>query len=99
VDLVSVQIDPSLLAASSQSSPDSALASAERSYALAHALEQLPASDRLLLRLRFAEELPVREIAKLMRLPTVFHVYRRLNAAFIALRRSLQEQGVLDAQP
>jgi RNA polymerase sigma factor (sigma-70 family) len=98
-DLVSDQIDPALLPASPQSAPDAALARSERSAALAAALQKLPASDRLLLRLRFAEELPALEIARVMRLPTVFHVYRRLNAAFRALRDSLREEGVLDAEP
>jgi RNA polymerase sigma factor (sigma-70 family) len=98
-DLVSDKIDPALLAAPPQSAPDAVFADSERSRALAVALERLPASDRLLLRLRFAEELPAREIARLMRLPTVFHVYRRLNTVFGALRESLRREGVLDAEP
>jgi RNA polymerase sigma factor (sigma-70 family) len=98
-DLVSDRIDPAMLPASPHSAPDAALAHAERSRALAAALERLLPSDRLLLRLRFAEELPTREIAQLMRLPTVFHVYRRLNAVFRVLRESLREEGVLNAEP
>jgi RNA polymerase sigma factor (sigma-70 family) len=98
-DLVSERIDPEMLPASPHSAPDAALAHSERSRALAAALERLPPDDRLLLRLRFAEELPAREIAQLMRLPTVFHVYRRLDAVFRALRESLRDEGVVDAQP
>jgi RNA polymerase sigma factor (sigma-70 family) len=98
-DLVSERIDPVFLAASPLSAPDAVLADSERRRVLAIALDRLPPSDRLLLRFRFAEELSVRDIARLMRLPTVFHVYRRLNAAFAVLRGSLREQGVMDAEP
>jgi DNA-directed RNA polymerase specialized sigma subunit len=61
-------------------------------------VEQLPDHDRLLLHLRFAEELPVREIASIMRFPTVFHVYRRLDSVFHTLRRALHLQGVEDPE-
>jgi RNA polymerase sigma factor (sigma-70 family) len=98
-DLVAEKIEPDLLAASPESAPDLALARSERSHALAAALERLPAEDRLLLRLRFAKELTAREIAKLLHLPTVFHVYRRLNAACATLRESLRRHGVTDAEP
>jgi RNA polymerase sigma factor (sigma-70 family) len=96
-DLVSEKVDPTMLPASPEAAPDAALERSERAQALAAALERLPATDRLLLRLRFAEEVPAREIAKLMRLPTVFHVYRRLNAVFATLRESLRDKGVMDA--
>ncbi|MEO6058074.1 MAG: sigma-70 family RNA polymerase sigma factor [Gemmatimonadales bacterium] len=99
VDLVADRLDPSELAASPRSSPDVALAHAERARALTGAVERLRASDRLLLRLRFTEELSVREIARLMRFPTIFHVYRRLNTVCDALRQSLRAVGVLDAEP
>jgi RNA polymerase sigma factor (sigma-70 family) len=99
VDLVSEKIDPSMLPALQQFSPDAALALSERSGMLAAALDRLPPTDRLLLRFRFAEELSAREIAKLMRLPTVFHVYRRLNAVLHDLRESLRGSGVTDGDP
>ena len=99
VDLVSEKIDPSMLPASPQFAPDATLALSERSRTLAAALDRLPATDRLLLRLRFAEELPARDIARLMRLPTVFHVYRRLNTVFQDLRESLRGSGLTDAAP
>ena len=57
-----------------------------------------PLRPRLLLKLRFEDELPAREIATLMHLPTVFHAYRRLNALLASLRRTLEDAGVDDAQ-
>jgi RNA polymerase sigma factor (sigma-70 family) len=98
-DMLAEKIDPDLLAAPAGAGPDVALARSERSHALDAALESLSAEDRLLLRLRFVEELAAREIAKLLHLPTVFHVYRRLNATFAVLRESLRGRGVTDAEP
>jgi RNA polymerase sigma factor (sigma-70 family) len=57
------------------------------------ALEKLSAQDRLLLRLRFEDEVPVRQIADIARLPSVFHVYRRLKKALGTLREALAERG------
>lgn len=93
VDLVADRTDPELLA-SSQDLPDAELARAERLRALDTALNGLPPPDRLLLRLRFGEEATAREIARLMRFPTVFHVYRRLERVMKDLRGVLGGLGV-----
>lgn len=61
----------------------------ERRAAVERALTALPARDRLLIRLRFDDDLSVREIAKLMAFPSVFHVYRRLRLVLGALEREL----------
>jgi RNA polymerase sigma factor (sigma-70 family) len=92
-DLVADRTDPALLATSSRS-PDEELTRRERLDALASALERLGPSDRLLLRLRFAEELPAREIARVMRFPTLFHVYRRVDRVLRELRTTLSGLGV-----
>ncbi len=99
VDLVADQVDVGTVAAPATSTPDQVLARAERSRAIAAALDQLPPRDRLLLRLRFVEELPVRQIAGLMAFPTVFHGYRRLDEVLRSLRATLERAGVRDAQP
>ena len=99
VDLVAAQVDTALLAASSQGAPDEVLARSERGRALSQALEQLEPRDRLLLRLRFAEDLPARQIARLMDFPTLFHVYRRLTKVLEGLRETLQALGMQDAEP
>lgn len=99
VDLVADHVDTALLAAPVHGAPDEVLAKSERERALSQAVEGLPPRDRLLLRLRFAEELPAREIARLMGFPTLFHVYRRLNKVLEVLREALQALGVQDAEP
>ena len=53
----------------------------------------MSAQDRLLLRLRFEDEVPVRQIAEIARLPSVFHVYRRLKKALGHLRAALEQRG------
>jgi RNA polymerase sigma factor (sigma-70 family) len=99
VDLVSDHVDTALLAAPSHGAPDEVLARSERERALSQAVEGLPPRDRLLLRLRFAEDLPAREIARVIGFPTLFHVYRRLNKVLEGLRSALQALGVQDAEP
>lgn len=96
VDLVADRTDPTLLASPNQVSPDELLVRSERLQALSGALDQLAPSDRLMLRLRFAEDLPAREIARLMRLPTLFHVYRRLDKVLRQLRETLSRLGIED---
>jgi RNA polymerase sigma factor (sigma-70 family) len=93
VDLVADRTDPSLLA-SGRLAPDAELVRNERLQALSAALERLAPSDRLLLRLRFAEDLPAREIAKVMRFPTLFHVYRRIDKLLRELRAILGGLGI-----
>jgi RNA polymerase sigma factor (sigma-70 family) len=93
VDRVADRTDPALLATASRS-PDEELTRRERLDALASALERLGPSDRLLLRLRFAEDLPAREIAQVMRFPTLFHVYRRIEKVLRQLRTTLGSLGV-----
>lgn len=98
-DLVSAQVDVAAIADPAADPPDEALAKAERARAIAAALDGLPPRDRLLLRFRFVEDLPAREIAGLMAFPTVFHVYRRLDAVLRMLRQTLRRAGMDDPEP
>jgi RNA polymerase sigma factor (sigma-70 family) len=98
VDLVAEAVDPNFLAAS-DATPDVELRARQLGEALAGVLQALPASDRLLLALRFEEDLSAREIAAMVGLPTPFHVYRRLNALLDDLRLRLRQRGVEDATP
>ncbi len=98
-DLVATEIDPEQIASSSSNSPDLGLRREELTRALRQALDELEPSDRLLLALRFEDERPVREIAAMMNLPTVFHVYRRVGAALSELKRALARRGVVEAEP
>lgn len=67
--------------------------------ALDDAVAALDASDRLILELRFADGLSAAEIARLLRLATPFHVYRRLDAITASLRSRLRARGVESALP
>lgn len=66
---------------------------------LARGLADLSPSDRVLLALRFRDELPASRIARLLGFPTPFHVYRRLTHVLDTLRRALERQGIEDAAP
>jgi RNA polymerase sigma factor (sigma-70 family) len=97
-DQVAADLDPDLLPGS-DSSPEDLARSDQLNENLAAAIERLDPDDRLLLRLRFHDEVPVAEIARIGSFPTVFHVYRRLNGIFEELRQTLHEAGVRDAAP
>lgn len=97
-DQVAADIDPDLLPGA-DSSPEELARARQLNENLAAAIERLDPDDRLLLRLRFHDEVPVAEIARISSFPTVFHVYRRLNGIFEELRRTLHEAGVRDAAP
>jgi RNA polymerase sigma factor (sigma-70 family) len=94
VDGLAEQVDPELLAAPSRFSPEDQLSSRHRQQCLTAALAALEPEDRLLLQFRYEEDLSAREIAKLVGMPSQFHVYRRLNALCASLRRALLTAGI-----
>jgi RNA polymerase sigma factor (sigma-70 family) len=98
IDLVGEDISVDDLPASEASTPDSALCLKELSQKLGAAVAKLPERDQILLRLRFEEDLAIREIAALMRYPTVFRVYRRINAVLRELRATLATEGIDDPE-
>lgn len=67
--------------------------------ALQRAVLELTTEEQLLLRLRFDDGRPVPEIARLMRAPTPFHIYRRLRAICATLRRALARDGFEEGAP
>lgn len=76
-----------------------AIREAELRAGLEDALSALSARDRLLLRLRFEDDMTAQEIARLLQLPSPFHVYRRLNVVLASLRVALQRRGIESAIP
>jgi RNA polymerase sigma factor (sigma-70 family) len=98
-DMDGAELDLDVLPESGGRSPEDDLRSAELRGALLAALERLPAGDRLVLRLRFQDEVPVAEMARVLSLPSVFHVYRRVNGILDRLRTALRTAGVEDAAP
>ena len=97
VDLVSAELDLDRLG--DEGRPDAAetLASGDAYHALEAALSLLAPADRLLVKLRYEDDLAIPEIARQLELPSRFHVYRRLTRVLAALRRALERAGVRDA--
>ncbi len=98
-DLVADEIEPDRLIGHSYDEADAGIRRQQLELALSRALEELDTADRLLLTLRFEDERPVREIARTLGFPTVFHVYRRLGRVLSTLRRALESRGVDAAEP
>lgn len=97
-DLAGEDIDLSAIAESS-GDPAEQLADKELRALLSLAIGTLSTTDRLLLALRFEDGLSASQIARVMRLPNSFHVYRRLDAAVRALRANLVARGVESPAP
>jgi RNA polymerase sigma factor (sigma-70 family) len=76
-----------------------AVRQAELYVALDDALLTLLPQDRLLLRLRFDDDLSAQEIARLLEYPSPFHVYRRVNLLLGQLRIALERRGIESALP
>jgi RNA polymerase sigma factor (sigma-70 family) len=98
-DLRDQGIDPDTLISQVHDDPDLALRRREVAEHLSKALAQLSSTDRLLLALRFEDDRPVCDIARILGLPNAFHVYRRLKSALSSLRDCLRNCGIEDAEP
>ncbi len=94
LDCLDHGLDTTEVADPTQSSAEADSIRRERDSRLRAELGALPASDRLLLVLRFEDDLSAARIADLVGLPTPFHVYRRLNTVLARLRTALQAQGI-----
>lgn len=94
VDLLGEDIEPTEIAAPADGNPAVEFERQHRVEVLAAATARLPARDRLLIHLRFEDDLPVREIARVMGFATPFHVYRRLNKVLRSLRILLEREGL-----
>lgn len=93
-DSLGEDVDVDLIPDSGAASAESELVCAERNAQLAALLRALPPRDRLLLSLRFEDDLSASEIKDVLHLPTPFHVYRRLNAILARLRELLVRRGI-----
>lgn len=79
--------------------PEECVRSQQLRSALDRVVSALPPEDQLLLKLRFYDALSANQIATVLRLPTPFHVYRRLKTVCAELRRNLIAVGVEDSAP
>lgn len=93
-DLVAAEVDLNTIAAVSTDEPHARIAQGELDCILERALEKLEPEDRLLLKLRFTDGRSALEIARAMRIPSQFQVYRRINAVLSELRLTLRAMGV-----
>lgn len=71
-------------------SPEEQAVFAQRATALRRALGQLPQRDRLLIRLRFEQELTLEQLAKLLNLGNAQRVERQIKAVLVQLRKELE---------
>jgi RNA polymerase sigma factor (sigma-70 family) len=92
-DLVGNELGLDELPGRSDAVPDTALEQKEWRAALA----QLDTEDRVILRLRFEDDVSVPEIARLLRLGSPFALYRRLKRILATLRKALESGGISDA--
>jgi RNA polymerase sigma factor (sigma-70 family) len=98
VDLVGDELALATLPADTPA-PDHDVRIGELREALDAALTSLEDEERLLLRLRFEDQTSVRDIARVLGLPSEFHVYRRLQGVLRNLKSNLERRGVLDPRP
>jgi RNA polymerase sigma factor (sigma-70 family) len=66
----------------------------QRDHCLRDALSRLTPRERLLLTLRFEDDLSAPRIAALTGMPSPFHVYRMLNSILASLRERLISDGI-----
>jgi RNA polymerase sigma factor (sigma-70 family) len=92
-DLLSEHVDLDTVPDGKAAGADAEMIAAEQSQALDRAVARLEPRDRLILALRFEDDLSAREIATLLAFPTPFHVYRRINALLESLRAALPPRG------
>jgi len=99
VELVGADVDAGIVSDDNAVPPDGQLRKQELDARLEDAVRDLSNDDRLLLKLRFEDDLSASAIARLIGSPTPFHVYRRLNAVLAELRARLSSHGVESAEP
>jgi RNA polymerase sigma factor (sigma-70 family) len=74
--------------------PDVDVIHGHRDECLRDAINHLTPRERLILTLRFEDDLSASRIADVMGLPSPFHVYRRLNSILSSLRSRLISHGI-----
>jgi RNA polymerase sigma factor (sigma-70 family) len=94
VDSLGGEIDVDLVPDSTALAADAQAVLAERNSLLARELCRLAPRERLLLALRFQDGLSASRVARVLGLPTPFHVYRQLNAVLAQLRGALIARGL-----
>ena len=97
VDLLGPELDYDSVPGPEQAGADSAVIARERGECLRGALDRMDALDRVILRYRFEDDLPVPRIARLLGIESPFVLYRRIDRILATLRRELAAAGIDDA--
>ena len=96
-DLVAEEIDYERLEDPLADLPDARVLESERRQALVAAVERLELPDRLLLKLRFEDDVPIGQLAPMVGLTSRFQVNRRLKSILARLREELESGGITEA--
>jgi RNA polymerase sigma factor (sigma-70 family) len=96
-DLVGVPLDSVEIPERESTAADEAMVRDHTHTVLSQALEQLSDHDRLLVQLRFNDDLPMSKVASIVGYPTRFHAYRRLTRALESLKSFLMSRGIRGA--
>lgn len=99
VDLIGNEVGLETLEEPSGRNPESIMRKDELRHMLARALDELPTTDRLILRFRFEDELSVPEITRLLGESSPFVLYRRLEKILGRMRGFLEGAGITESQP
>jgi len=94
VDMLAKDLDVIVPPASKEDSAEDGLVRAELAAALTACLAALLPRDLLLIKLRFLDGATAAEVAKLMKFPTQWHVFRAERAVLAALRACLASKGI-----
>jgi RNA polymerase sigma factor (sigma-70 family) len=93
-DLLVEELAPNVLPDEESPSPDAQLYADETHRVLTDAVAALEPDERLLVTLRFADGLPVREVTRIIGGRSTFQVYRQLKAVLNGLRTTLEKRGI-----
>ncbi len=96
VDLVASEIDWEQMRDGKRPPPDAKVLLEERRAALRGVVEDLDVADRLLLTLRFEDDVPLAKIGPMIGLESRWQVHRRLSAVLARLREGLEARGITE---
>ena len=98
-NLVGADVDLSDLPDAAENNPETILLVNQMHEAVESALNGLDPRERLMVRLRFEDDLAMPDIARTLELPSRFHAYRMLSDILAKLKRSLSTNGVSEGEP
>ena len=99
VDMAASELNIALVPDGASRNPELALRRRELEQALGAAIDALDPQEQLMIKLRFYEGMAAREISEMMKLPSRFHVQRRIRSALATVREKLEAAGIADSRP